>query len=190
VTDRPCKDCAAQIALLPGQKPPVKLRPAPHPGPRCATHHRVEALRRKKAAQEKRRQAIYGISPEIHAYLLNAQGGACAICQKARGVRRALAVDHDHAQARLDGHDEDKGCIRCCRGLLCKRCNRLLGDYRDDPEVFERAAQYLRWPPMADLRAIGTGAARSASGSGGSASAGPGSSASGATDTASSAERT
>lgn len=176
---RPCKDCE------PGTK-----RPAPHPGPRCATHHRTELARRRKAGQERRRQAVYGITPEDHTALLWFQGGACAICQKARGVRRALAVDHDHTQARLDGHDEDKGCQRCVRGLLCKRCNRLLGDYRDDPEVFERAAQYLRWPPMADLRVIGTGAARSASGSGGSASAGPGSSASGATDTASSAERT
>jgi hypothetical protein len=133
---RPCKDCE------PGSK-----RPAPHPGPRCATHHRAELQRRRLAAAEKRRQSIYGLSPTEHAALLAIQGGACAICQKARGVRRALAVDHDHNQARLDGHAEEQGCKKCVRGLLCKRCNRTLGDYRDDPEVFRRAASYLEnWP--------------------------------------------
>jgi len=186
---RHCKDCLAEIAVRPGQKPPVKLRPAPHPGPRCVTHHRVEALRRKQAAQERRREQFYGLSAEEHTALLGLQGGACAICQKARGVRRALAVDHDHAAARDHDHDEDKGCRLCVRGLLCKRCNRLLGDYRDDPAVFERAAAYLRWPPMADLR-IRSASARSAKGAGGSPSAGAGSSAAGASAPATSGERT
>lgn len=179
MTDRSCKDCVAELIGNPGK---VKLRPAPHPGPRCATHHRVEALRRKKAAAEKRRQAIYGITPEDHTALLWLQGGACAICQKARGVRRALAVDHDHDQARLDGHDEDKGCPRCVRGLLCKRCNRILGELRDDPETFERAAQYLRsWP---------SSRARSAWVAAGSPSVAPTSSAAGAKASASSSEAT
>jgi hypothetical protein len=186
-TGRECKDCRAEIAVRPGQNSPVKLRPAPHPGPRCATHHRVEALRRKKAAQERRREQAYGLDAATHEALLALQGGACAICQKARGVRRALAVDHDHELARQHDHDEDKGCQQCVRGLLCKRCNRLLGEFRDDPESFDRAAAYLRYPPMSDLR---TASARSAAGSGGSGSARAGSTASAAEATASSGPRT
>jgi hypothetical protein len=181
-TGRECKDCRAEIVLAPGQRSPVKLRPAPHPGPRCATHHRVEALRRKKAAQERRRESVYGITAADHAALLELQGGKCAICQAATGARRALAVDHDHAQARLDGHEPDKGCPTCVRGLLCKRCNRILGDFRDDPERFQRAADYLRnWP----MRRV-----RSASATAGSTSARAGSSAAGAPVTASFDERT
>jgi hypothetical protein len=181
---RHCKDCLADLAVRAyGETIPVKLRPAPHPGPRCATHHRVEALRRKKAAQERRREQVYGITAADHAALLALQGGKCAICQKATGARRALAVDHDHAQARLDGHDEDKGCPRCVRGLCCKRCNRILGDLRDDPETFQRAADYLRNWPMSRVR--------SASATNGSGSTGPaGSSASGAAAKASSGPTT
>lgn len=180
------------MAELIGNPSRIKLRPAPYPGPRCATHHRVEAMRRKKAAQEKRRLAIYGLAPEVHAALLRLQGGVCAICQKVRGITRALAVDHDHAQAARDGHEPEKGCPTCTRGLLCKRCNRTLGDYRDDPEVFQRFADYLRHPPMRDLTGMAarTASARSASAAGGTRSDAAGSSAAGATATASSGERT
>jgi hypothetical protein len=30
----------------------------------------------------------------------------------------------------------------------------LLGRFRDEPEAFERAAAYLRWPPAMDLRPV------------------------------------
>ena len=181
---KPCKDCLAELIVPPRG---YQMRPAPHPGPRCATHHRVEQLRRKKAAQEKRRQDTYGLTPEEHASLLALQGGSCAICQIARGVTRALAVDHDHAQARLDGHDPEKGCRTCVRGLLCKSCNRTLGRFRDQPEAFERAAAYLRHPPARDLAGV---LARSASAASGSSSTRAGSSAGSATATASSGSKT
>lgn len=67
---------------------------------------------------------------EIKAY----QGGRCAICQRATGAYKALAVDHDHAT----GYD---------RGLLCSTCNKTLGHARDDVAFFERAIQYLKNPP-------------------------------------------
>lgn len=176
---RRCKDCVAELVEAPAS---LRLRPANHPGPRCATHHRVEALRRKKAAQVRRRADVYGIDEDDYTALLWFQHGACAICQKATGARRALAVDHDHKQARLDGHDESKGCPKCVRGLLCKRCNRILGELRDDPLAFARAASYLEsWP---------SSRARSAWVTAGSPSVGAGSSAGGATASASSDERT
>jgi hypothetical protein len=41
-----------------------------------------------------------------------------------------LHVDHDHATGVI-------------RGLLCFRCNNALGDFREEYELFQRAADYL-----------------------------------------------
>lgn len=148
-----CKDCE------PGTK-----RPAPHPGPRCATHHRAHKAKAKRSAHDRRLKAVYGIDREFFDALLVAQDGACAICQRAKGISRQLSVDHDHNQAILDGHDEDKGCINCVRGLLCGTCNKMLGHLRDDPEAFGRAVTYLRyWPSK--LSSVRTAAGGVSSGS-------------------------
>jgi hypothetical protein len=159
VTERRCKECEA------GTK-----RPAPHPGPRCATHHREEMLRRRKAAHDRRLAQVYSITPAVYAALYRLQGGTCAICQRATGARKRLAVDHDHSCC-----DAPTSCGRCVRGLLCKSCNQMLGRMRDSPEAFERAAAYLRYPPARDL-----GLVLSASAAAGSRSARAGSSAAGA----------
>lgn len=135
----PCKDCE------PGSK-----RPAPFPGPRCATHDRARKAQLKVKAHARRLESIYGIDAAFYQALLEVQGGRCAICQRATGARRRLAVDHDHAQARLDGHPEDQGCLNCVRGALCKGCNTMLGRMRDSSETFRRAADYLdNWPSRA-----------------------------------------
>jgi hypothetical protein len=137
---------------------------------------------RRQVARDKRIEQTYGLTAAEYQALLAFQGGACAICQRATGKTRRLAVDHDHKQAVLDGHDEEKACQSCRRGLLCRPCNRLLGHLRDDPTALERAADYLRnWP---------TSRARSASATAATTSARAGSSAGGAPDTASYDERT
>lgn len=66
-----------------------------------------------------------------------AQSGVCAICGPwtgRNGRTKSLAVDHDHRTGKV-------------RGLLCSDCNRILGVWRDNPAVFERAARYLVCPP-------------------------------------------
>lgn len=68
------------------------------------------------------------------------QGGLCLICRRPIPPH---VVDHDHALARLHGHDESHGCPLCVRGLLCPSCNTLLGNARDDPAVLRRAAAYV-----------------------------------------------
>lgn len=74
----------------------------------------------------------YGITLDQYAELLERQGGGCGVCGKTPEEEgRNLAVEHDHGTREIVG-------------LCCMRCNhRLLGRIRD-PELFEKAAKYLR----------------------------------------------
>lgn len=134
-----CRDCQGLGLPL--------TRKAPYPGPRCATHNRERKKASRNTAHARRLQVVYSITAEFYALMLAIQGHRCAICQRATGRYKRLSVDHDHKQAVLDGHEPDKGCMNCVRGLLCSTCNKTLGHLRDDPLAFERGAEYLReWP--------------------------------------------
>ena len=119
-----CKDCA------PGSK-----RPAPHPGPRCTTHHRAAVKARKAKTHERMVQKTYGLLPGQYEAIYRFQGGRCWICRRATGASKRLAVDHDHTTGEP-------------RGLLCSRCNRdVIGHLREDPDALHRAIWYLLDPP-------------------------------------------
>jgi len=84
---------------------------------------------------------IYGIDASEYAAIMDEQNGACALCRRAKGGKRALSVDHDHKTGVV-------------RGCLCMPCNsRVLGWARDEIEFFERCIDYLNNPPA--VRAIG-----------------------------------
>ena len=72
----------------------------------------------------------YGLEAGEYAKLYTEQGGVCAICRRATGKTKRLAVDHDHDTGRV-------------RGLLCGPCNKLVGYLRNSPEAFRRGADYL-----------------------------------------------
>lgn len=80
----------------------------------------------------------YGISEEEYDALFQEQGGVCAICERpelvstirSEGPRR-LAIDHDHKTGKV-------------RGLLCFRCNTMLGRLLDNVCVLNRAIEYLQ----------------------------------------------
>src|SRR6266576_213317 len=62
------------------------------------------------------------------------QGGKCAICRTTNGADirgYRFHVDHCHETG-------------IYRGMLCSNCNLGLGKFRNHPELFERAAMYLR----------------------------------------------
>jgi hypothetical protein len=82
----------------------------------------------------------YNMSVEEYKELLDKQGGRCAFCRKKPRARDPrLAVDHDHRSGLV-------------RGLLCKRCNHdLLGFFGEDPDYYQRIADYLRRPPARAL---------------------------------------
>src|SRR5262245_57264024 len=79
-------------------------------------------------SRARQRLGAYGLTPAEYAEMELRQDGRCAICDRG-GLE--LVIDHDHA----DGH---------VRGLLCRRCNATLGWLRDEPELAERMAEYLR----------------------------------------------
>ncbi len=62
---------------------------------------------------------------------LDAQGRRCAICGTPPKVRR-LNIDHDHASGTV-------------RGLLCAKCNRGLGWFRDRSHLLYTASLYLKY---------------------------------------------
>lgn len=87
-------------------------------------------------------QKTYNITAEDYARIKESQGGKCALCRRATGASRNLAVDHDHSCC-----PGRTSCGKCVRGLLCGRCNSILGHARDEVDYFLRAVSYLQdWP--------------------------------------------
>ncbi len=128
-----CIDCVDE-GITTGRK-------APHPGPRCATHHRAKRASRRSQTQEQRWIQVYGITSEDYWAIYRYQLGKCFICQRATGARRKLSVDHCHKTGVV-------------RGLLCSTCNsKILGHARDEIAFFERCIDYLTEPPA--VRVIG-----------------------------------
>lgn len=134
-----CKDCFPDGHGVLSSMMPKKPRPAPHPGPRCATHWREKQKAVKAANHEKRVQQTYGLEKGEYAQLYQFQGGLCALCRRATGASRRLSVDHDHATGDV-------------RGLLCRPCNTLLGHARDKVAFFRRCIHYLTLTPFAAMR--------------------------------------
>ncbi len=76
----------------------------------------------------------YCITEAQYKLMLKAQNDVCAICgqpETAKYKNKILSVDHCHKTHKI-------------RGLLCQRCNSILGFVDDDPKRLEKAAQYLK----------------------------------------------
>jgi hypothetical protein len=135
-----CKDCLEEFGYC--------QRPSPYAGPRCRTHalakRNSDRRRRHRSAVEEKYNLEAGGYDELYEY----QGGCCAICRRARGVKRNLAIDHAHSCCNRNG-----SCGECVRGLLCMRCNSLLAHIRDDVSTAKRIYEYLDSPPFQQLRA-------------------------------------
>jgi hypothetical protein len=71
----------------------------------------------------------YNMTEEQYWYIFEKQDGGCYIC-KSTPKKRNLAVDHCHKTGQV-------------RGLLCMNCNQGLQKFRDVPERFRTAYEYL-----------------------------------------------
>jgi hypothetical protein len=92
---------------------------------------------RSKALQKK-----YGIDLREYNRILDAQGGVCAICFQEETIvdyrsnrKRSLSVDHCHKTGAI-------------RGLLCFKCNRILGRIGDSLEGILPWVIYLEKNPI------------------------------------------
>jgi hypothetical protein len=94
---------------------------------------RLRAWRRKNpsaAARGDRRARLkraYGLSEDDVQRMREAQGGRCAICERATS---RLFIDHCHTR----GH---------VRGLLCQTCNTFLGWYERKADTIIRFQRYI-----------------------------------------------
>jgi hypothetical protein len=78
----------------------------------------------------------YNLPRERWVGMLATQKGLCDICSTP--ITDCWRVDHDHACC-----PGAKSCGLCIRGLLCPRCNSLLGMAADSGDVLRRAVKYL-----------------------------------------------
>lgn len=75
----------------------------------------------------------YRISLDHFKFLLEVQNNRCALCSAplhSNLGRNGFVVDHSHQTGKV-------------RGLLCRPCNNVLGQARDNPEVLRKAAIYV-----------------------------------------------
>lgn len=75
---------------------------------------------------------LYGITLNERDEMLKAQGNMCAICQETHPTSgKRWPVDHNHSTGRV-------------RGVLCFRCNTMIGYAREKVSVLKQAIEYLR----------------------------------------------
>ncbi|VVB50867.1 Recombination endonuclease VII [uncultured archaeon] len=106
-------------------------------------------MNKNEKARAKRLMDNYKLTVEQYEAILEHQGGVCYGCGEAEPVKgRRLSVDHDH----------ETGLVR---GLLCSRCNPILGKIENAYKRFGlgkvltltvaklllRLAKYLNDPP-------------------------------------------
>ena len=74
----------------------------------------------------------YNLTPEQYNQMFQEQEGRCKICSKHQiDLPRSLSVDHDHKTGKR-------------RGILCHKCNRGLGHFKDDVGLIKTAIAYLK----------------------------------------------
>jgi len=90
---------------------------------------RVGEYRKKDGWTLAKRCTRRGITPEILVDAFERQECCCAICKDLIDLVDS-AIDHNHLTGEF-------------RGILCKRCNRALGMFKDSKVVLRSALSYL-----------------------------------------------
>ena len=92
-------------------------------------HRRKYDPKKHKTYQRRQRLKRYGLTPAKHMALYVEQDGCCAICRDALPYHK-VHTDHDHETGKT-------------RGLLCHRCNLMVGYIETSGELLAVAKQYI-----------------------------------------------
>lgn len=123
-----CKYCMAAYRVAHREQNAVYQREYRKKNPdACRERDKDKYQNRGRFYHIKRR---YGLTKDQFQMMLQSQGGVCAICVQSCQTKDHLSVDHDHRTGQV-------------RGLLCHRCNTLLGKSEDNPTILREAALYL-----------------------------------------------
>lgn len=88
-----------------------------------------------KSAQGINRKLLtrYFLTEVDYLEMFKNQNGRCKICKRSQTeLKRSLAVDHCHKSGKI-------------RGLLCMKCNTILGLAADNVEILTEAIKYLNY---------------------------------------------
>lgn len=84
----------------------------------------------------------FGVTAERRAMMLEEQDGKCSICKKPESMVNPRHPEREPRRLSID-HDHKTGAVR---GLLCGRCNTVIGKRAADDsiEILEAAIAYLK----------------------------------------------
>lgn len=98
---------------------------------------RYESDRQQRMYEDIRKQ--YSLSRSSYDAMFDQQHGLCWICGfKLNKIRGRL---HEREKSPHIDHDHKTGKVR---GILCGLCNRGLGQFKDNPDLLIKAAEYLK----------------------------------------------
>lgn len=83
-----------------------------------------------KRQRERMRASVYGLIPEEIEKLKELQNFKCAICDDDFKEEKFTHVDHCHTSGEI-------------RGILCRRCNVGMGNFKDDVAIMQKAINYI-----------------------------------------------
>jgi hypothetical protein len=87
---------------------------------------------RKKNHNNYHRRVRYNITPEMYQKMILIQNNCCAICNCSFvGMKpRRIHIDHDHKTGKI-------------RGILCQKCNHIIGNALDNVLILKKTIKYL-----------------------------------------------
>jgi hypothetical protein len=94
---------------------------------------RAQLDRHEKRLQARKRSRLlhmYGITQQQYEQMLQAQGYLCALCGCELTADAVPSVDHSHETDII-------------RGIVCRKCNLMIGLAEDDPRLLYLGIKYL-----------------------------------------------
>lgn len=97
-----------------------------------AAYMRVWHQRNPRKTKSYQLKRLYGLTLEDFDAMLESQGGVCGCCGNEFSTqhKRDMMVDHDHGTGRF-------------RGIVCAKCNYILGRHGHDIAILHKAVAYL-----------------------------------------------